>query len=203
MSVTQLSLQSVTLPRGAVRNLSVDFASGVHLIVGPNGVGKTSLLNSIAGTLPPIFGTIRYGGAPLEAGSTQVVLAPNTPPEIPWIRAGLLLEFVVSLYPATRRDAASARAVIDGFGIADFLSAPLGSLSAGTARKLLLAAALIAAPPILLFDEPTNEIDLASIGALLEFLRAAARDRVVLITTHHATDLATLSPGVLDLSLTN
>jgi ABC-type multidrug transport system ATPase subunit len=194
-----LSLHAVTLPRGAVRNLSIDFAPGVHLIVGPNGVGKTSLLNSIAGTLPPISGSIRLAGAPLESGSTQVVMAPNTPPEIPWIRAGLLLDFIVSLYPATRGGARASRAIIEGLGIAGFLNAPLGTLSAGTARKLLLAAALIAAPPVMLFDEPTNEIDLESIGALLEFLRDAARERVVLITTHHATDLAALNHGVLEL----
>jgi ABC-2 type transport system ATP-binding protein len=198
--VSVLSLQAVTLPRGTVRNLSIDFAPGVHLIVGPNGVGKTSLLSSIAGVLPPTAGTIRLGGAPLSSGSTQVVLAPNTPPQIPWIRAGLLLDFIVSLYPQTRRAAPAAKTIIAGLGIASFLSAPLGTLSAGTARKLLLAAALIAAPPLLLFDEPTNEIDLKSVDALLEFLRDAARERVVLITTHHATDLAALDPGVLDLT---
>ena len=200
MTAKTLTLRDITLPRGTVRNLSAVFEPGVHLIVGPNGIGKTSLLNSIAGTLPPMSGTILYDGMPLESGSTQVVLAPNTPPEIPWIRAGLLLDFIVSLYPASRRDAAAARAIVAGLGIADFLPAQLGTLSAGTARKLLLAAALIAAPPVLLFDEPTNEIDLQSVGALLELLSEAARDRVVLITTHHATDLAALSPGVLDLS---
>ena len=200
MSQTTLSLNSITLPRGVVRELRAEFRAGVHLIVGPNGIGKTSLLNAIAGTLPLRAGSITFNGAPLAPGSNQVVLAPNTPPEIPWIRAGLLLDFIVSLYPATRRDAPSARAIIDGLGIEGFLTAPLGTLSAGTARKLLLAAALIAAPPVLLFDEPTNEIDLASVAVLLEFLRDAARERVVLITTHHATDLATLQPGVLNLT---
>jgi ABC-type multidrug transport system ATPase subunit len=194
-----LILEGVSLPRGKVRNLDVTFIAGIHLIVGPNGVGKTSLLNAIAGTLPLSAGSIRLDDKPLTSGSGAVVLAPNAPPEIPWIRAGLLLDFIVSLYPATRRDAAAAADILARFGLADVLDAPLGALSAGSTRKLLLTAALVAAPAVMLFDEPTNEIDAASVAALLALLADAARDRVVLITTHHVGDLATLSPTVLSL----
>jgi ABC-type multidrug transport system ATPase subunit len=72
-------------------------------------------------------------------------------------------------------------------------------LSAGTARKLLLAAALIAAPPVLLFDEPTNDIDAPSSAAFLARVGEAARTRVVLITTHHRADLQSLGPRVVEL----
>jgi ABC-type multidrug transport system ATPase subunit len=194
-----LILEAVSLPRGKVEKLSREFAAGVHLIVGPNGVGKTSLLNAIAGTLPLSSGSVRINGQPLTAGSRDVILAPNAPPEIPWIRAGLLLDFIVSLYPATRRDARAVADIIARFGLTGVLDAPLGTLSAGSARKLLLTAALVAAPAVMLFDEPTNEIDAASVVALLELLADAARDRVVLITTHHVGDLATLAPSVLSL----
>lgn len=81
----------------------------------------------------------------------------------------------------------------------EVLDAPLGTLSAGSARKLLLTAALVAAPAVMLFDEPTNEIDAASVVVLLELMADAARERVVLITTHHAADLAALPPTVLSL----
>jgi ABC-type multidrug transport system ATPase subunit len=194
VSSPTLVLDAVSLPRGAVRKLSARFEAGVHLIVGPNGVGKTSLLNAIAGTLPPSAGVIALDGIPLAAGTSQVVLAPNSPPEIAWIRAGLLLDFVVSLYPATRRDAQYAATLVDQFGLTALLPAPLGTLSAGSARKLLLAAALIAAPPVMLFDEPTNEIDAASTRVFLDEVRELATRRVVLITTHHAADLQSLSP---------
>jgi ABC-type multidrug transport system ATPase subunit len=194
-----LILEGVSLPRGKVQGLDREFAAGVHLIVGPNGVGKTSLLNAIAGTLPLSAGKIRVDGRSLISGSRDVVLAPNAPPEIPWIRAGLLLDFIVSLYPATRRDAKTAASIVERLGISGFLDAPLGTLSAGSARKLMLASALIAAPRVMLFDEPTNATDAASITAFVDMVGETAARNVVIITTHHAKDLESLGPTVLTL----
>jgi ABC-type multidrug transport system ATPase subunit len=194
-----LILDAVRLPRGTLGTLTLEFAAGLHVIVGPNGIGKTSLLSAIAGSLPISAGTMQLGGRPLDHRAAQVVFAPNAPPEIPWIRSGMLLEFVASLYPASRCDAATAAAILLELGVTPFLDAPLGTLSAGTARKLLLAAALIAAPPVLLFDEPTNDIDAPSSAAFLGRVGEAARTRVVLITTHHRADLQSLAPRVVEL----
>ena len=191
-----LSLDRAVLPRGTLGELNLVYGTGVHVLTGPNGIGKTSLLLALAGSLPLKSGRILYSGKPLEHRDANVVLAPNAPPEMPWIRSGLLLDFITSLYPATRRDAAYASRVKASFGIDAFMDAPLGTLSAGTARKVLLAAALIAAPPVMLFDEPTNDIDAASIAAFIEWVREACAARVVIITTHHAGDLMTLSPAV-------
>lgn len=191
-----LALDAVRLPRGTLGELSYTYSAGVHVLTGPNGIGKTTLLNVIAGSLPVTEGRILFAGKPLDHREARVVLAPNAPPEMPWIRSGLLLDFVTSLYPATRRNRDYAARVRDGLGIGPFLDAPLGTLSAGTARKLLLAAALVAAPPVMLFDEPTNDIDSASIAAFIGFVAEAATQRVVMITTHHTGDLAALSPAV-------
>lgn len=195
-----LTLDAVQLPRGSLSALSAEFAPGVHVITGPNGIGKTSLLLAIAGSLPLLSGAIRLGGQPLDHEAAQVVLAPNAPPAIPWIRAGLLLDFIVSLYPETRCDLPAAADIIAKLGLSSSLDATLGTLSAGMARKLLLAAALIAAPPVMLFDEPTNDIDAASSAAFVERVRVAAARRVVLITTHHAGDLMSLNPRILPLA---
>jgi ABC-2 type transport system ATP-binding protein len=191
-----LTLHAVKLPRGTLGELDLQFDPGVHVLTGPNGIGKTSLLNAIAGSLPLVSGRIEFGGKPLDHRDAQVVLAPNSPPEIAWIRSGLLLDFITSLYPRSRRDAAYADSVKQGFGLGAFLGVPLGTLSAGTARKILLAATLIAAPPVLLFDEPTNDIDAASIAAFLGFVAEAATQRVVIMTTHHGGDLGSLVPMV-------
>jgi ABC-type multidrug transport system ATPase subunit len=191
-----LSLESVRLPRGTLGEITLEFATGVHVLTGPNGLGKTSLLNAIAGSLPLVSGRMRFAGQPLDHGNAVVVLAPNSPPDMPWIRSGLLLDFIVSLYPRSRRDPHYSNRVTEGLGLGPFLDAPLGTLSAGTARKLLLAATLIAAPPVLLFDEPTNDIDAASIAAFLGFLGETAAQRIVIMTTHHGGDLGALSPAV-------
>lgn len=193
---TILSLESVRLPRGTLGEINLEFGIGVHVLTGPNGLGKTSLLNAIAGSLPLVSGRLQLAGQPLEHRNAVVVLAPNSPPDMPWIRSGLLLDFIVSLYPRSQRDANYAGQVKEGLGLGPFLDAPLGTLSAGTARKLLLAATLIAAPPVVLFDEPTNDIDTASIGAFLGFLAETAAQRIVIMTTHHGGDLGALSPTV-------
>jgi ABC-type multidrug transport system ATPase subunit len=191
-----LRLDAVKLPRGTLGTLDLQFDTGVHLLTGPNGLGKTSLLNAIAGSLPLVSGRILFQGQPLDHGQAVVVLAPNSPPDLPWIRSGLLLDFIVSLYPRTRRDAAYVDHVKQGLGLGPFLDAPFGTLSAGTARKVLLAATLIAAPPVLLFDEPTNDIDAASIAAFIGFAAETAAQRIVIMTTHHGGDLGALAPTI-------
>jgi ABC-type multidrug transport system ATPase subunit len=200
VNTPRLSLRELVLPRGSVDSLTIDFGPGVHLIVGPNGVGKTSLLNTIAGTLPARSGAVLLDGQPMTSRSAAVVLAPNVPPDIPWIRARLLLDFVVSLYPASRVPADEAEAILGRLNLLEFMDKPLGTLSAGTARKLLLAGALTARPPVMLFDEPTNEVDAASIDAFRTMIAPIAARHVVLVTTHHAGDLMSLTPSVLELN---
>lgn len=182
-----LRLNALTLPFGSVKELSYTFPPGVHLVVGPNGVGKTSLLRAIAGALPPTDGTIRLGDAPLSKCSSRVVLAPGAPPAIPWLRAGLLIDFVLSLYPASRRDPGYRAQVVRRLHLSDVMDAPMGTLSAGMAKKVLLAATLIAAPTVMLFDEPVNEIDADSCDALISLLADYRSERIMLVATHHLT----------------
>ena len=182
-----LQLQALTLPFGAVKELSCAFRPGIHLVVGPNGAGKTSLLRAIAGAMSPTSGTIQLGDMPLAQCSDRVILAPGVPPEIPWLRAGLLIDFILSLYPVTRRDAGYRQQVLQQLHVTDVMGTPIGVLSAGMAKKVLLAATLIAAPTVMLFDEPVNEIDAASCDALVSLLAEYQGDRIILVATHHLT----------------
>lgn len=183
--VDLLRFHALTLPFGSVRELSCTFPPGVHLVVGPNGVGKTSLLRAIAGALPPTDGTIQLGETSLPTCSSRVALAPGTPPEIPWLRAATLIDFVLSLYPSSRREPSYRAQVVRQLHLSDVMDVPLGALSAGMAKKVLLAATLIAAPTVMLFDEPVNEIDAVSCDALISLLADYRSDRIMLVATHH------------------
>lgn len=199
LNLPTLSLQDFSLPFGSIRNLTLEFSPGVHLVIGPNGVGKTSLLNSIAGTLQPRSGRVEVNGRSAEVKTANVVLVPGSPPPIPWIRTGLLLEFILSLYPDTRKTDAYRDELLEEFGLPAFLNKPLGTLSAGTAKKILLTAALVAAPPIMLFDEPTNEVDAPSTEVFLNHLHTICDDRIILVATHQVTLFTPLAPRMLRL----
>ncbi|HEX7339014.1 MAG TPA: ATP-binding cassette domain-containing protein [Rhodanobacteraceae bacterium] len=198
-----LRLHALTLPFGAAREISHAFRPGLHLVTGPNGIGKTSLLRAIAGALPPMSGTIQLGDAPLPRRSDRVVLAPSAPPALAWLRAGLLIDFVLSLYPASRRDQDYRRRVVQRLHLSDVMDVPMGSLSAGMAKKILLAATLIAAPTVLLFDEPTNEIDAASCEALVSLLAEYRSDHIMLVATHHLAPFRDMAASTLTLGSEN
>jgi ABC-type multidrug transport system ATPase subunit len=162
-------------------------------------VGKTSLLHSIAGSLKLTSGTILVNDRSIERGSNDTLLVPEFPPPIPWIRAEMLLEFILSLYPDSRKADCYKDVIVARLGLQPFLRMRLGTLSAGTAKKVLLAAALVAAPPILLFDEPTNEIDSDSASVFLNELTQLRNERIAIVTTHHADVFIPLAETVLRL----
>ncbi|RAP58028.1 ATP-binding cassette domain-containing protein [Oleiagrimonas sp. MCCC 1A03011] len=201
-SIESLGLHELTLPFGQVRALTRTFGLGLHLVVGPNGIGKTSLLRAIAGALSPMTGVIRLGDVPMKRHSDRVLLAPGAPPAIPWLRAGMLIDFVTSLYPSSRRSLEYRTHVLEQLHLSHAVDAPLGTLSAGMSKKILLAATLIAAPLVMLFDEPINEIDAASRDVLLTLLADYQRDRIMLVSTHHVDPFREVAASMLTLGET-
>lgn len=194
-----LRIVNLTLPFGVVKKLSCTFGPGLHLLVGPNGIGKTSLLRAIAGAFPIVEGNIQLGESQLCKHSGQVLYTANTPPAIPWLRAGLLLDFVLSLYPTSRRDLNYRKRVVRMLNLIDVMDVPIGSLSAGMAKKILLAATLIAAPRVLLFDEPINEIDSTSRDALVSLIAEYTHQHIIVVATHHLEPFLDITVSMLKL----
>jgi ABC-type Mn2+/Zn2+ transport system ATPase subunit len=165
-------------------------------IVGPNGCGKTTLLRTILGLLPPRRGTVTRADG-LAVGYVPQrdrldVILPLTALDVVLMGCSARRGPLTRLGPADYEAAGRALARLDAQPLADH---PYRSLSGGQQQRILLARALVGEPDLLVLDEPTAGMDLGSEAAIIEFLRDLNRRHgvTILVVTH-------LLPLVLNLA---
>ena len=157
-------------------------------IMGPNGGGKTTLLKLLMGFLKPTHGKIAVAG---KIGYVPQVN--RTDRDFPITVYELILLGALSkttfwgTYPSAVIE--KANELIELLGLTPHKNKVFGSLSGGLAQRALLARALISDPDLLLLDEPTSNIDLASTMVIFELLEAMKGQKTILIVTH---DLKTI-----------
>jgi ATP-binding cassette subfamily F protein uup len=135
-------------------------------IVGVNGAGKTSVLNLVAGTLPPTVGRVKHGRTVSLAHLTQDVT-----PEDPEARVLATVEATRRVTRTATGQDVSASALLERFGFTgDRLTARIGDLSGGERRRFQLLRLLLSEPNVLLLDEPTNDLDIETLTVLEDFL---------------------------------
>lgn len=179
----------------AVSDVSFTVAPGETVaLVGPSGVGKSTLLNVLLGFVAPTEGRVRVGGADLaEADRVEWRSRIAWVPQRPHLYAGSIAENVRLARPDAD-DAALRRALADA-GAAGFVDAlPDGAdtvlgedgagLSAGQRQRLALARAFLADRSVLLLDEPTASLDGATEAEVVEAVRRLAVGRTVLLVVH-------------------
>ncbi|MFJ2090456.1 thiol reductant ABC exporter subunit CydD [Streptomyces sp. NPDC087901] len=211
----RLELEGVTVrhagrtdPSLAGASLVVDEGETVAL-VGPSGVGKSTLLNVVLGFVEPDEGRVRVGGTDLAALSPErwrerIAWVPQRP----HLFAGTITENVRLARPGAD-DNAVAAALRDA-GAYDFVTAlPDGArtllgedgagLSAGQRQRLALARAFLADRPLLLLDEPTASLDGETEAGIVEAVRRLAVGRTVLLVVHRPA-LLTVADRVVTLS---
>ncbi|MFJ4619650.1 thiol reductant ABC exporter subunit CydD [Streptomyces sp. NPDC088812] len=169
-------------------------------LVGPSGVGKSTLLNALLGFVRPAEGRIRVGGADLadldlEQWRSRIAWVPQRP----HLYAGTIAENVRLARPDA--DDAAVRRALEDAGALEFVDAlPAGDrtvlgedgagLSAGQRQRLALARAFLADRPVLLLDEPTAALDGATEAEVVAAVRRLAAGRTVLLVVHRPALLA-------------
>lgn len=176
----------------ALAGVSLSVAHGeVFGLLGPNGAGKTTLVRILTTVLAPDGGHALVAGADLvrepEVVRRRIGLAGQFAAVDPRLSARENLEMVGRLCHLGRRRARErARALLEAFGLADAADRPLRTYSGGMRRRLDLAAALVAEPPLLFLDEPTTGLDPESRLALWAIVAdLAAGGTTVLLTTQY------------------
>ena len=185
-----LSVEALTCARGGrvvLSDVSFELASGAALVLrGPNGVGKTTLLRSIAGLQRPVSGRVL---APPES----IAYAAHSDGIKGTLSVTENLEFWAGLFG--RREIAPALAAFDLTALA---ARQAQNLSAGQKRRLGLARLLVTGRPIWVLDEPTVSLDVAASALFSSAIQAhLARGGAAVIATH--IDLG-IQASTLDLS---
>ncbi len=160
-------------------------------LVGPNGVGKTTLVRAILGTLKPRAGTLVYGGG-VRPRFGYVPQRGQLDPLYPLTTLDVVLMARLGRGALRRFDAedrARAAEALERVGLSDRASALYRDLSGGLKQRALIARALASEPEALVLDEPTEGLDLLSGHAVLSLIQdLQMRHALTVILVSHALD---------------
>ena len=183
--------KSYTKENETIKGVSFEVREGqIFGLLGPNGAGKTTLMQMIATLMKPTSGQILIDGLSADKNlldihrkigflTNEIKLDPMSTPNN-------LFEFFAELYdiPADelrdRRDLSFAR-----FGITPFADKRINELSTGMKQKISIAISLIHNPPVIIFDEPTNGLDILTSKQVTDYLKELkAKGHAIILSTH-------------------
>jgi iron complex transport system ATP-binding protein len=204
-----LELEKVTVMRGeraALSDVSLRIRTGEHVcILGPNGCGKSTLIKTITrecypvareGSWMRILGRERWDI--FELRSHMGIVTPDLLSSCTSDSTGqdvVLSGFFSStrIFPHHQPEARhveKARAALERLGIGHLSGRPVAQMSSGEAKRTLIARALVHEPHTLVFDEPSNALDIAAQFRLRDTMRELARSGLaILLVTHHVSEI--------------
>ncbi len=201
-----LSIRGVTKRFGsltAVDDLSLEVPAGsVHAFLGPNGAGKTTTIRLCTGLLQPDAGTVAVCGHDVVSDGVAARRALAYVPDEPYLYERLtgreFLDFTARVYGLTRADYAERLAEVAGrFSLLGFLDQLADSYSHGMRQRVVLAAAVLHRPRLLIVDEPMVGLDPKHIRIVLALLREIAdAGGAVLMSTHSLSTVADVADTV-------
>ncbi|WP_189330007.1 ABC transporter ATP-binding protein [Actinoplanes ianthinogenes] len=171
-------------------------AGQVCALLGPNGAGKTSTMRMLVGLTTPDTGTVRIAQSPVALGAEvlrRVGVVIDGPAFVPHLSGAtnlrLLWSATGSAWPPPALDDALELA-----GLGPMLDRKVKAYSMGMKQRLILAAAVMRRPDVLILDEPANGLDPAEVRALRRHLAARAADgATVLVSSHQLAEVQQLA----------
>jgi iron complex transport system ATP-binding protein len=199
-----LALDGVALARGGrtlLHDVSLVLDGGVVALVGPNGVGKTTLLRAMAGLFVPQAGTVTLDGVDVRSLSAReralrIALVDPTEP----VLAALTVADAVGAarfphhrwweWEPTADDTDAIDDALERTGLRTFRTRELGTLSAGERQRVWIALAIAQRAAVVLLDEPTSHLDLRASVETLRLVRELAAGGALIVAVLHQLEEA-------------
>jgi ABC-2 type transport system ATP-binding protein len=198
-----ISLENVAKWYGdvvAVSDLSLGIGTGVTGLLGPNGTGKSTILNLVAGLLAPSAGKIQALGQPVRSNPQvyrQMGMASEREQLYGPLRGREFVRLNAILQKVPQPDAATDRA-INLVDMAEAADRTLAGYSKGMRQRIKVAAALVHDPQILLLDEPLNGTDPVQRASLIALIsRLGDEGKTVVVSSHVLSEVERFARNVL------
>lgn len=201
ITLEALSFSYPNTTKPAIAGISLSLPeNGVHSFIGRNGSGKSTLLKLVQGLYQPASGRVLLDGADIKQ-FTRAELAAwvGYVPQECVLFSGTLAENIRFRNPAATDEQVIEAATLAGVhsfivDLADGYATDIGEtghrLSAGQRQRIAIARALVGAPPLLLLDEPSSDLDRDGEIELANTLAAIGRQRTILVVTHSSVLLS-------------
>ncbi len=187
----------------AVDNISFECQTGrIYGLIGPNGAGKTTTLRMVATMLKPTSGTIEVFGFDTVKESQKVRqnigfmtgqtalydrLTPNE-----------MVKYIADLNGMDKQQFKTAKEkIFESLNMNDFANRRIGKLSSGMKQKTSIARTIITNAPVLVFDEPTEGLDIMTSRTIIDLIRSAKDDgKTVIFSTHRMGEVKLLCDDI-------
>jgi molybdate transport system ATP-binding protein len=179
-------------------------------LLGPNGSGKTTVVECLAGIVPPVSGTVELDGGTMDDPSAAIHVPSEDRPIGIVFQDGLLFPHLAAIenvaFPLRAAGASKAEARKRAVTLLERLGFPLGrvearpsDLSGGEAQRVALARALIREPRLLLLDEPTSSLDIRSRAEVRGIIGSTLADftGARVLVTHDPVEAMTLADQIV------
>ena len=175
----------------AVNNLNLLVPKGeIFGFIGPNGAGKTTTINMVGGILSPTAGSVTICGVDMainpEQAKRKIGFIPDRPYLYEKLTAMEFLKFTADLYNVAEGTfMEKSKKLLDKFFLADWSNDLIESYSHGMKQRLVMTAALLHEPEVIVVDEPMVGLDPVAIKMVKDlFKRLAGKGVTIFMSTH-------------------
>lgn len=206
--MNKLELQKINKHYGkkkhALCDFSFTFTNGIYGLLGPNGAGKSTLMNMITDNLLPDKddGKILWNGEETKVLKdkfrSRMGFMPQQQNLYESMTARTFLNYIAALKCLDKKIAEKKiPEIVECVELSDSIDKKMGGFSGGMKQRVLIAAALLGDPDLIILDEPTAGLDPKQRVIIRNMVSALSKDKIIIISTHIVSDIENIAKEIL------